>query len=100
MLHITESQLKSEMKSIVSLLVGEDYQTIKDQNLLPLVDISNLIGRIRQYPGLMTIPSDDMFENLEFIEFLVTDDNFFFQADLKLWFDDRESDLMTQFISS
>ena len=46
------------------------------------------------------MPPDDIFEDLEFIEFELTEDNFFFQANLNLWFDDQESDLTAQFIPS
>ena len=46
------------------------------------------------------MPPDRAFDDLEFIEFEVTEDNFFFQAELNLWFDNQESDLTASFLPS
>jgi hypothetical protein len=99
-LNITESQVRSDIKFIVNLLVQKDYQEIQNQKLHPFGDISILAERIREYSGTITMPPDHVFEALKFIKFKINDDNFFFQADLDLWFDNSESDLTAQFVPS
>lgn len=97
---IAEYQLRSEIRYIVGLLVNKDFQSIQEQNLLPFGDISVLVERIQEYSGSITMPPNEAFESFDFIEFKVTEDNFFFQADFNLWFNDQESDLTAQFVPS
>ncbi|WP_420596913.1 DUF7668 domain-containing protein [Deinococcus sp.] len=97
---VTDSRVRDDIKYIVELLVKEDYQRLQSLDLFPHGDIWVLSERIQDYPGHMTMPPDESFKDFDFIEFEATEDNFFFQADFDLWFNNQASDLTAQFIPS
>jgi hypothetical protein len=85
--------MKEIIKEIVNNLINKNYDYIIERSIEKRCNADDLKTEIDDYPGNLTLPPNEAFDNFEFYEIEDKDELI---ADFFLWFDNEPSDLMIQ----
>ncbi|MDO4245115.1 MAG: hypothetical protein Q4C89_03740 [Deinococcus sp.] len=101
-------EARSQIRATVEILVSGHYERLLTQHLLhpELQEITEkglgglpiVAEEIQRYPGTMTMPPETAFQSIDFYAFdNDIPDQYLFQVNFTLWFDDEPSDLTAIF---
>ena len=81
------------MRSLIEMLIQGHFDLIFDLDYMKSISINDVRDEIQAFPGHLSMPPDDNFQNLDIYE---TDFINQLLIDFPLWFDHLESDLTLQ----
>lgn len=85
--------MKEIIKEIINNLINKKYNYIIEKSIEKRCNADDIKAEIDDYPGSLTLPPNEAFDNFEFYEIENKNEQI---VDFFLWFDDEQSDLMIQ----